>query len=318
MDHVKEIVFNSSIPKSLNSQFRFIRVRLLRAFFVIVLCCSVAELAAGAERPTTADDYKKKYSKVKHITVKLPSGAVFRLRSIDQRTINRLLAQMDISLTEYDKLVNKKFDKMSLKEISRHTDFWDAIIVQSVEEPKMCIEPEEGRLEVRLLTPEDMDKLQEEIGKLRAGIPDLPMKPLSASPPRSEARGISVSRLLLNPDKYEGKHVDIHGEVERELGDIGIITRQAKSIILQRFYISDGKKGLLVLRFYSKGDRIFMDSILRDIVGKGDDKVNVNIKKGKFTTKLIDEPTVITHSKNIDKVKTSWLQIALQNMKTSK
>ncbi len=292
--------------------------RILRAFFVIVLCCSVAELAAGAERPTTADDYKKKYSKVKQITVKLPSGAVFRLRSIDQRTLNRLLAQMDISLSEYDKLVNKKYDKMSLKEISKHMDFWDAIIVQSVEEPKMCIEPEEGRLEVRLLTPEDMDKLQEEIGKLRAGIPDLPMKPLSAAPPRSGAHGITVSRLLLNPDKYEGKHVDIHGEVERELGDIGIITRQAKSIILQRFYISDGKKELLVLRFYSQGDRIFMESILQDIVGKGDDQVNVNIKNGKFTTKLIDEPTIITHSRNIDKVRTSWLQIALQNMKTSK
>ena len=293
-------------------------LRILRAFFVIVLCCPVAELVAGAERPTTADDYEKNHSKVKHITVKLPSGAVFRLRSIDQRTFNRLLVQMDISLTEYDKLVNKKFDKMSLKEISRHTNFWDAIIVRSVEEPKMSIEPEEGKLDVRLLTPEDMDKLQEEIGKLRAGIPDFPMKPLSASPPRSEAHGITVSRLLLNRDKYDGKRVDIHGEVERELGDIGIITRQAKSVILQRFYISDGKKGLLILRFYSRDDRLHMESILRDIVDKGADQVNVNIKNGKFTTKLIDEPTIITHSKDIEKVKTSWLQIALQNMKTSK
>ena len=267
-----------------------------------------------AERATTCDEYKKQYSEIRHVTVNLPSGAVFRLKSIDQRTLNRLLAQMDITLQEYENLVNKKFKKMSPTEISRYIDFWDAIIVESVEDPKMCIEPEEGKLEVGLLASEDMEKLQEEIGKLTAETAELPMKLVTTALPISDAAKITVSKLILNSDKYEGKYINVGGRVEREAGDIGIITRKGKSVILQRFYIADGKKAILVFRFYPKGDRLYVGSALKELIGKGDDPVKVNIENGKFTVKLIDEPVIVTHSEKMEKVKDMWVQIALKNM----
>jgi len=277
----------------------------------------VAAPAFGNDSPSSAEEYKKKYAIIKEITVKLPSGAVFRIRSIDQRALNGILGHLNISMAEYNKLVRKKFEKMSPREIGRHMDFWDVMIVQSVMAPHMCIEPEEGKLEVRLLTPEDIDKLQEEIGELNTQIPALPLKPLSSMPLQTDDMKNTVSRLLLDPGKYEGKTVDVCGEINRELSDIGIMPRHTKSVTLQRFYLSDGKKDLLIFRFFTKGHRLLMTSFLRDIFYEKGEPVIVYVKDGKFTTQLINEPVVITHSRDIDKVKSSWIRTALRNIEAA-
>ena len=220
-------------------------------------------------------------------------------------------------MDEYNRLVHKKFEKMSPKEIGRHMDFWEAMIVQSVVAPEMCIEPEDGKLEVRLLTPEDMDKLQEEIGKLNTRIPELPLKPLSAAPTSLDAPQYTVSRLLMDPEKYEGKPVDVYGEVDGELSDIGIVPRQGNSVSLQRFYLTDGKKKLLVIRFYVKGDRLHMKSFLRDIFHGKDESVKVHVKDAKFTSQWINEPVVLTHGKKIDKIKSAWMETARRNIEAA-
>lgn len=163
-----------------------------------------------------------------------------------------------------------------------------------------------------------MDKLQEEIGKLNTQIPELPLKPLSSAPASTDAAQYTVSRLLVDPQKYEGKSVDVYGEVDGELNDIGIVPRQGNSISLQRFYLSDGKKKLLVLRFYAKGDRLHMKSFLRDIFHGKDESVKVHIKKGKFTAQWIDEPVVITHGQKIDKIKSAWIETARRNIEVAK
>jgi len=283
-----------------------------------LLAFLVTTLAFGDENPTSAEKYKKKYAIIKEMTVKLPSGAVFGIRSIDQRTLNKILGQLNISIAEYDKLVDKKFEKMSPKEIGRHMNFWDVMIVNSVLTPKMCLEPEEGKLEVRLLTPDDMDKLQEEIGKLNTQIPALPLKPLSSAPLRTNDLKYTVSRLLLDPEKYEGKSVYVYGEVDGELGDIRIVPRQSNSISLQRFYLSDGKKKLLVVRFYVKGNRLHMNSFLRDIFYEKGEPLIIHIKDGKFTGQWINEPVVITHGQKIDKIKSNWIEAARRHIEATK
>ncbi len=286
--------------------------------FFTLLFCLMAMPAFGRDKTTTADEYKKKYAVIQEKAVTLPSGAIFKITSIDQRALNQLLGRLNLSMDEYNRLVHKKFEKMSPKEIGRHMDFWEAMIAQSVVAPEMCIEPEDGKLEVRLLTPEDMDKLQEEIGKLNTRIPELPLKPLSAAPTSPDAPQYTVSRLLMDPDKYEGKSVDVYGEVDGELSDIGISPRQGNSVSLQRFYLTDGKKKLLVIRFYVKDDRLHMKSFLRDIFHGKDDSVKVHVKDAKFTSQWINEPVVLTHGKKIDKIKSAWMETARRNIEVSK
>ncbi len=287
--------------------------RLFSACCGLALCLFLAGPATGDEKTTSADEYRKQYAQVKQVTVELPSGAVFKIKSFDQRRLNRLLSMMGISFLEYENLLRKNFEKMSPREVGKHMDLWNAIIVQSVIEPPMCIEPEEGKLEVELLTAADTDRLQEEIIKL-AEETSLPIKPLSSAPPRTDIPEITVSKLLMNPEKYEDKLIDTSGSVEKELPDIGILSRQGKSVTLQRFYLSDGKASILVLRFFTKGERFFSESIIRDLMGKGDDVMMANIDDGKFTAKLIAEPVIITQSRNIERIEKQWINIALQSM----
>ena len=286
--------------------------------FLALLFCLVAMPAFGQGKTTAAEEYKKKFAVIREKTVELPSGAFFKITSIDQRALNQLLGRLDLSMDEYNRLVHEKFEKMSPKEIGRHIDFWEAMIVKSVVEPQMCIEPEEGKLDVRLLTPEDMDKLQDEIGKLNTQIPELPLKPLSSAPAITGAAQYTVSRLLLDPEKFEGKSVAVYGEVDGELSDISIVPRPSKNISLQRFYLSDGKKKLLVVRFYVKGDRLHMDSFLRDIFYRKDESVKVHIKDGKFTTQWIDEPVVMAHGHKINKIKSVWIETARRKIEAAK
>ncbi|MCP4576200.1 MAG: hypothetical protein GY846_07955 [Deltaproteobacteria bacterium] len=284
----------------------------------ILLFCFIAAPAFGQDKPTTAEEYKKKFAVVREKTIKLPSGAFFKIISIDQRALNHLLGRLNLSMDEYNRLVHKKFEKMSPKEVGRHIDFWEAMIVKSVVEPQMCLEPEEGKLEVRLLTSEDMDKLQDEIGKLNTQIPELPLKPLSSAPARKDALQYTVGRLLVHPEKFEGKSVDVYGEVDGELSDIGIVSRQGNSVRLQRFYLSDGKKKLLVVRFYIKGDRLHMKSFFRNIFHEKGEPVKVHIKNSKFTAQWIDEPVVMAHGDKIDKIKSSWIDTARKNIQAAK
>ena len=294
----------------------------------ILLCCSccffplffflMAMSAFAQDRPTTAEEYRKKFAVIREETVKLPSGAFFKITSIDQRALNQLLGRLNLSMDDYNKLVHKKFEKMSPKEIGRHMDFWEAMIAKSVVAPQMCVEPEEGKLEVRLLTPEDMDKLQDEIGKLNTQIPELPLKPLSSAPVRTGATQYTVTRLLVDPEKFEGKVVDVYGEVDGELSDIGIVPRQGKSISLQRFYLSDGRKKLLVVRFYVKGDRLQMESFFRNFFHEKGEPVKIHIKNAKFTNQWINEPVVMTHSQKIEKIKSAWIETARRNIEAAK
>ncbi|OQY45996.1 MAG: hypothetical protein B6240_07905 [Desulfobacteraceae bacterium 4572_87] len=288
-------------------------------FFLLLVLVLLAEAPVfGRDKTTTAAEYQKKYAVIREKTVGLPSGAVFKITSIDQRTLNQLLGRLNLSMAEYNNLVHKKFEKMSPKEVGRHMDFWEAMIVKSVVEPEMCLEPEAGKLDVRLLTSEDMDKLQDEIGKLNTQIPELPLKPLSSAPARKDTLQYTVGRLLAHPEKFEGKSVDVYGEVDGELSDIGIVPRQGNRISLQRFYLSDGKNKLLIVRFYTNGERLHMKSFFRDIFQEKGEPVTVHIKKGQFTAQWIDEPVVIAHGDKIDKIKVSWIETARRNIQAAK
>ena len=287
---------------------------------IAAICCVVfmslwaAALWAGGEGTTSAEEYRKKYSKITYKTVTVPSGAVFKLRSIDQRAFERLLVRLGMSLPEYQRLKDKKYNKMSLKEINQHLAFWDEMIVESVVEPPMSIEEVEGKLPVRLLTAKDIRALQSEISELAAGEAALPMKPLNRAYAKANEDKLTVTKLLRNPADYEGKKVDILALTDGELRDISILNRQKKKIILQRYYITDGNQRLLVLRFFTGTDRFYLTSFLNDAFGKKEGQIPVAIKKGLFTSQLIDEPVIITHSQEIEKVKKRWMGIALKNM----
>jgi hypothetical protein len=282
---------------------------------------SIFLLAAPAfadNQITTADEYRKKYAVIREKAVQLPSGAVFKITSIDQRALNQLLARQDLSMDEYKKLVHKKMNDMSSKEFSRYMDFWEAMIVLSVVAPKMCVEPEPEKLEIRLLTPADLDKLQQEIAQINQNLTQLPMKPLSAAPEKIQKPQYTVSRLVKSPQEYDGKTVEVFGEVEGELSDIGIVPRQGHKIGMQRFYLSDGKNKILICRFHVEGDRIQMDSILRDIFKGDDEPVTIRIKNGTFKNQWIDEPVVITHGQKIDRIRPSWIQKARKAIEAEK
>ena len=125
----------------------------------------------------------------------------------------------------------RKFEKMTPKEVGRHMDFWEAMIVQSVVAPEMCIEPEDGKLEVRLLTPEDMDK--------PAGGDRQTQHPNSGITPETpECRTNESGCPPVHPSadccwtlkNTRGNRWHVYGEVDGELSDIGISPRQGNSI----------------------------------------------------------------------------------------
>lgn len=274
----------------------------------LLLSCLVTGLSVCAEKPTTADEYKQKYTKVKHITVKLPSGAVFKLRSIDRPAFYRLLMCLDISPAEYDDLMNKEFEDMTLEEIDKFTAFWDALVVECVESPEMCVEEEEGKLPVQMLTSDDMDKLREEIEKLTSGIFVVSSKPVSATVTDPADTRFTITDLFRAPEMYEGKDIDIKGVVAKEMTDVDVRGGYQRGVSLQRFYISDDENSILVFRFYREGDKLN----LRSIFSTKPKKVRIS---GRFTTLLLNEPVIITHSRNIVKVQDSWIRVVQQAMK---
>lgn len=285
------------------------------AFFsLLFITVGVTSLWAGENNATTADEYRTQFTKVTYKTITVPSGAVFKLRSIDQRSLDRLLANIGMPLSEYNKLKNKKYKRMSSTEITRHLTLWDELIVDSVVEPKMSIEEEAGKLPVRLLRTEDLRALQTEIGNLADGVTVLPMKPLNPAYAKADENKRAVTKLLQKLSDYEGKKVDITGLTDGELNDINIIARQKKKIDLQRFYLTDGKEKILVLRFFPGTDRLHLTSFLGNAFGKKDGQIPVSIYKGLFTAQLIDEPVIITHSQKIEKVKKQWVQIAVKKI----
>jgi len=277
----------------------------------LLLSCLVTGLSVCVEKPTTADEYKQKHTEVKHITVKLPSGAVFKLRSIDRLAFYRLLRRLDISPAEYDDLMDKEFEDMTLEEIDKFTAFWDALVVECVESPKMCVEEEEGKLPVQMLTSDDMDKLREEIEKITSGIFVVSSKPVSATPTDSADPKLTITDLIRAPEMYEGKDIDIKGVVAKEMTDIDVRGGYQRGVSLQRFYISDDENSILVFRFYREGDKLNLRPVF---FAKPGTKVKVRIS-GRFTTRLLNEPVIITHGRNIVKVQDSWIRIVQQAMK---
>jgi hypothetical protein len=264
-----------------------------------------------AEKATTANEYKQKYTEVKHITVKLPSGAVFKLKSIDRRAFYQLLRCLDISPTEYDDLMGKEFEDMTLEEIDKFTAFWDALVVECVESPGMCVGEEEGKLPVQMLTSDDMDRLREEIEKLTSGIFVVSSKPVSDTVTEPADNKLTVTDLIRAPEMYEGKDIDIKGVVAKKMTDVDVRGGYQRGVNLQRFYISDGENSILVFRFYRGGNKLNLRPVF---FAKPGTKVKVRVS-GRFTTWLPNEPVIVTHGRNIVKVQDSWIRIVQQAMK---
>ena len=126
------------------------------------------------EEPTTVEGYKEKSIKAGCKTVELPSGALFKISSIDLDwgRLYKKFEQIGIEPFDYDYIMRKakeEYYNMSADEINKFYSIWNIVLVECVEKPKLCIEEEEGRLLVQNLTFKDRKKLQDEIIELLWG-----------------------------------------------------------------------------------------------------------------------------------------------------
>jgi len=80
---------------------------------------------------------------------------------------------------------------------------------------------------------------------------------------------------------------------------------------MQRFYLSDKKKSILVVRFCKERDKISaMPDILTRLFAKPEGKVKeIHIRGCKFYTGLINEPIIISCGRGIKKIQQSWIKI---------
>ena len=288
-------------------------------FIIIIFCITIHILCSDImpsycqENLTTASEYKQKYSKIKTSTITLPSGAVFKLKSIDKRSFYHFLKTLDISQAEYAALMEKDFDIMSPEETDKYISLWDSLMVASVENPQLSVKNEAGSLQVKMLTHEDIDKLQVEIARLVQGIISVPDAPLSSIPERPVAvnKSFTITDLLSAAEKYEGKDVNIKGKFSKELPDITLKGVRPSALIMQRFYLSDKKNSILVVRFCKDTDKVsFTPDVLTKLFAKPGGKVKeIHIRDGKFHTGLINEPIIISCGMGIKKIQKSWIEI---------
>ena len=126
------------------------------------------------EEPTTVEGYKEKAIKAGCKTVELPSGALFKISSINWNWARFYKKLEELSITPYDYnfIIGKakeEYHNMSADEISIFHSIWNIMMVECVEKPKLCIEEEEGKLLVQNLTFKDREKLEDEIIELLWG-----------------------------------------------------------------------------------------------------------------------------------------------------
>ncbi len=291
----------------------------LSLFIIIIFCMTIHILCSDItpsyckENLTTASEYKQKYSKIKTSTITLPSGAVFKLKSIDKRSFYHILKGLDISQADYAALMEKDFEIMSPQETDKYISLWDSLMVASVENPKLSVKDEEGHLQVKMLTHEDIDKLQVEIARLVQGIISVPGAPLSSIPERPVAinKSFTITDLLSAREDYEGKNINIKGKFSNALPDITLKGGHAVALVMQRFYLSDKKNSILIIRFCKETDKVSPElDILTKLFAKPGGKVKeIHIRDGKFHTDLINEPIIISCGRGIKKIQKSWIEI---------
>ncbi len=124
--------------------------------------------------PTTAAGYKEKSIKSGCKTVELPSGAVFKISSINWNWAKfyKKLEQINIEPSYYNFIIGKakeEYHNMSADEITIFYSIWNILLVECVEKPELCIEEEEGKLSVQSLTFKDRERLEDEIIELLWG-----------------------------------------------------------------------------------------------------------------------------------------------------
>ena len=279
-------------------------------FFIALHLSSIAYVLAGTGSATTSDEYIKEFSHItQQRTVHLPSGATFRLNVISEKEFRRMLKEFEISIPELNDMVDRDFDEMPSKEKDKYVEFRNKLIVKYVENPKMSIEDEDGKLPIRTLTPDDFDYLLRKLiafpEVIQAATPEI-----SVTMEQKKKNRLSVSKLILSPEKYEGKKVNLRGVVSRTLKEI-TISGGARKVIFQRFYLSDNRNTILVFWFSKEKNKLSLKptplgSMLLDL--EEDDPWIVSIRKGTFTTKLISHPVIIGHCRDLSDIKQLWIQ----------
>ncbi len=282
-------------------------VLLLTGICYIFLNLSLFSSAfADTAQTTNPDEYKQKYSNSQSRILHLPSGAIFKIKDIKKKEFVRLLKKYDILISEYKVMISDYFHEIKLKRKNKFKPFLYELIVKSVEKPSLCIEDEEGKLQVGILIPDDFDYLCKEIGKYPKGI----SKTQSKSNLKQMDTKLVITDLILSPERYEGKHIDITGVVTKEMKEL-IISYGERKIIFQRFYLSDGLNTILVFWFSKENERLRLKpgSFSRLFGNRKDaNPWKVKVRRGKFTTKLIPRPIIIGHSESLSRIKDSWIQ----------
>jgi len=275
-------------------------------FYIFVNLSLVASVFAGTAQTTNPDEYKEQYSNSQSRIVHLPSGAIFKIKDIEKKEFMRLLKKYDILISEYNVMISDHFYETRLKRKNKFKPFLYELIVKSVEEPSLCIEDEEDKLQVGILIPDDFDYLCKEIEKYTKGISKTQRK----SDLKQMDTKLVITDLILSPERYEGKTIDITGVVTHEMKEL-IISYGERKIIFQRFCLSDRLNTILVFWFCKESERLKLKpgSFSRLFGNRKDDNPwKVKVRRGKFTTILIPRPVIIGHSESLYRIKDSWIQ----------
>ena len=271
-------------------------------FFNLALVTSVF---ADASQITSPNEYKQKYYNSKCRIVRLPSGAIFKIKDIEKKEFLRLLKKHNISISEYNDISFDYSNETNLKE-KKFRLLLSELIVKSVENPNLCIEDEQDKLQVGMLRPDDFDYLCREIEKNPTWVSKTHPSPVL----KKINTKLVISDLIMFPKKYEGKTIDIKGIVTHEMKEI-IISGGERKIILQRFYLSDGLNTILVFWFSKESKRLDLKSgiLLASFENKKvGDHWEAKVRRGKFTTTLIPRPVIIGYCEPLDRIKALWVQ----------
>jgi len=122
------------------------------------------------ETITSTKDYLEKIRQSKIIN--LPSGAIFKIKKASVRDFifkgNLPISSTKDVVASKDKLV-EQWQAMSDENKRKSTESMDYMIVKAVDEPKLCIEPEEGKLPVSDIVDEDYYFLLKEVTEFSYG-----------------------------------------------------------------------------------------------------------------------------------------------------
>ena len=278
--------------------------------FTLLYLSLVADVCAENGQATSADSYVQKYAHTVYRLIHLPSGATFKIKTLGRKEFYSLLNKRTISMSEYNAIIKRFPDELTLRERETYMPFFNVLIVTSVVDPGMCLDDEEGKLPVRMLTPDDFDYVIEEIAPRQGGLSkDRAKTPVKLGLNKADTN-LSITRLILDPEEYELKSIAVKGVVTGLMPEI-VISGGERKVILQRFYLSDSRNSILVFWFCKEGQRLRLragtiEKIVSDY--KDGDPRKVNIRRGKFTTKLIPQPVILGHSDNLHSIRKAWMQ----------